>query len=74
MLRCGLFSVSLRLCMSVGFAMLIMLGFTVSFAMAFVHSFMQHLGFLPGMLAARSHGKNKGGSGERVESSLFHGE
>ena len=52
MLRCGLFSVSLRLCMSVGFAMLIMLGFTVSFAMAFVHSFMQYLGFLPGMPAA----------------------
>ncbi len=73
-----LFSMSFRLCMSLRLGLFVVLGGTmgiaVSFAMTFVHAFMKHLGFLPGVLAAGSGGEDERGGGEGCEGGFFHEE
>jgi hypothetical protein len=61
--------ISVRVWLSMGVVHgITMMAVTVSF----VHPFMEHLCFLPGMLTAGRGGEDQRGRGEGSESSLFH--
>lgn len=50
----------------------VMFGFAMAFTVAFVHAFVQDLGFLPTVLGAGGAEGDQGGGGEEGESGFLH--
>ncbi len=54
------------------FRVVVMFGFAMTFTVAFVHAFVQDLGFFPTVLGAGGAEGDQGGGGEEGESGFLH--